>query len=157
MAQAKAADKVRINFIGKLDDGTIIDSSYPDPEEDACSGDDCCHEHGPLELVIGEGDFYAPIEAALIGMRVGEKKTMVVTPDDAFGDYDPENVFNVERSELPDDISPEVGLTLEVTGEDDELFMATIIEVGDEEICLDMNHPLAGEDLSYEFELVEIL
>ena len=157
MAQAKEADKVTINFIGQLADGTIIDSTYPDPEKEACNDDDCCHEHGPMELTIGEGDFYNPIEVALIGMSVGEKKTVIVTPDDAFGDYDPENVFSVKRSELPDDITPEVGLELEVTGEDDDLYMVTIVEVTDEEISLDTNHPLAGEDLTYEFELVEIL
>ena len=157
MAQVKEADKVKINFIGKLADGTIIDSTYPDPEEDACSDDNCCHDHGPMELTIGEGDFYTPIETALIGMQVGEKKIVVISPDDAFGDYNEENVFSVKRSELPDDIIPEVGLELEVTGDDDDLYMVTIVEVTDEEVSLDTNHPLAGEELTYEFELVEIL
>ena len=157
MAQAKEADKVTINFIGKLADGSIIDSTYPDPEEDSCSDDECGHEHGPMELTIGEGHFYTPIEAALIGMRVGEKKTVTVTPEDAFGDYDPENVFNVPRGDFPDDITPVVGQGLEVTGEDDEVYMVTVVEVTDEEISLDTNHPLAGEDLIYEFELLEIL
>ena len=157
MAQVKEADKVKINFIGKLADGTIIDSTYPDPETDECGHDDCCHEHGPMELTIGEGDFYTPVEAALIGMRVGEKKTVVISPDDAFGDYNEENVFSVKRSDLPDDITPEVGLELEVTGDDDDLYMVTIVDVTDEEVSLDTNHPLAGEELTYEFELVEIL
>ena len=157
MAQVKAADKVKINFTGTLSDGTIIDSTYPDPEADECSHDDCCHEHGPMELTIGEGDFYTPIETALIGMRVGEKKTVVISPDDAFGDYNAENVFSIKRSELPDEISPEVGLELEVTGDDDDLYMVTIVAVTDEEVSLDTNHPLAGEELTYEFELVEIL
>ena len=157
MTQVKEADKVTINFIGKLADGSIIDSTYPDPEEDSCTDDECGHEHGPMELTIGEGHFYTPIEAALIGMRVGEKKTVTVTPDDAFGDYDPENVFSVPRGDFPDDISPVVGQGLEVTGEDDEIYMVTVVEVTDEEISLDTNHPLAGEDLIYEFELLEII
>ena len=157
MAAAKQADKVKINFIGKTADGTIIDSTYPDPEEEACNDDDCCHDHGPMELTLGEGDFYIPIEKALIGMRVDEKKTVTVTPDDAFGDYDPENVFSVQRSEFPDEITPVVGQGLEVTGDDDEVYMVTVVEVTDEEVSLDTNHPLAGEELSYEFELVEIL
>ncbi|HEY5673900.1 MAG TPA: FKBP-type peptidyl-prolyl cis-trans isomerase [Malonomonas sp.] len=156
MALVKEADKVKINFIGKLSDGTIIDSTYPDPEN-ACSDDSCGHEHGPMELTIGEGDFYTPVEAALIGMQVGEKKTVVISPDDAFGDYNEENVFSVKRSELPDDITPEIGLELEVTGDDDDLYMVTIVDVTDEEVSLDTNHPLAGEELTYEFELVEIL
>jgi peptidylprolyl isomerase len=157
MAQAKEADKVTINFIGKIADGTIIDSTYPDPEHDSCSDDECGHEHGPMELTIGEEELYPKLEAALIGMQVGEKKTVVIGPDDAFGEYDPENVFSVKRSEFPDDITPEVGMGLEVTGEDDELYMVTIIEITDEEISLDTNHPLAGEELTYECELVEIL
>ncbi len=157
MAQVKESDKILLNFIGKLTDGTIIDSTNADPEEDSCNDDDCCHDHGPLELTLGEGEFYAPIEAALIGMRVGEKKTVVISSDEAFGQHDQENVFSILRSELADDITPEVGLTLEVTGEDDDIYMVTIIEISDEEISLDANHPLAGEELTYEFELVEIL
>ncbi len=157
MAQAKKSDKVKVNFIGKLADGTIIDSTYALPEEDACSDEDCCHEHGPMELIIGEGELYVPIEEALVGMQDGEKKTVVIAVEDAFGEYDPENVFSIERSELPEDITPEVGLTLEVSGDDEELYMVTMIEVTDEEVSLDTNHPLAGEELTYEFELVEIL
>ena len=157
MIQAKETDKVTINFIGKLTDGAIIDSTYPDPEGEHCEGDNCCSDHGPFELIIGEGDFYTPVETALVGMQVGEKKTITINPDDAFGDYDPENVFTVQRSELPDEINPEVGMGLEVTGDDDDLYMVTIVKVTDEEVSLDSNHPLAGEELTYEFELVEIL
>ena len=157
MSQVKEADKVMLNFVGKLADGTIIDSTNANQEEDSCNDDDCCHDHGPFELTLGEGEFYAPVETALIGMQVGEKKTVVISPDDAFGQYDPENVFSILRTELSDDITPEVGLTLEVTGEDDDLYMVTIVEISDEEISLDANHPLAGEELTYEFELVEIL
>jgi peptidylprolyl isomerase len=110
-----------------------------------------------MELIIGDGDFYTPVETALVGMQVGEKKTVTITPDDGFGDYDPENVFSVKRSELPEDIIPEVGMGLEVTGEDEDLYMVTIVKVSDEEVSLDSNHPLAGEELTYEFDLVEIL
>lgn len=157
MIQAKEADKVTINFIGKLTDGTVIDSTYPDPDETACHDDNCCHEHGPMELTIGGGDFYTPIETALIGMQIGEKKRVVIAADDAFGDYDPDNVFSIPRSEFADDITPEVGLELEVSGDDDEIYMVTIVKVTDEEIEFDANHPLAGEELAYDIELVEIL
>lgn len=157
MAQVKEADKIAINFIGKLADGSIIDSTYADHAEGTCSDDDCCGEHGPMELTIGEGEMYEPVEAALIGMQVGEKKTIVITPEDAFGEYDSESIFNIKRSELPEDITPEVGLTLEVAGEDEDFYMVTMIEITDEEITLDTNHPLAGKELTYEFELVEIL
>lgn len=159
MTQAKLGDKVSINFIGKLDDGTIIDSTYPDPEESSeCNGEEhgcndksCCHESGPFELEIGSKEFYLPVEEALIGMAPGEKKTLVISPEDAFGEYNADNVFSVPRSEFPEDeITPVVGLELEVDAEDDEVFMATIIKLSDEEITLDTNHPLAGEELTYE-------
>ncbi|MDX2480279.1 MAG: FKBP-type peptidyl-prolyl cis-trans isomerase [Desulfuromusa sp.] len=156
MIQAKEADKVTINFIGKLADGTVIDTTYADSDEEPCNDDNCSHEHGPMELTIGEGDFHNPIEAALIGMQIGEKKCVVIAPDDAFGEYDPENVFSILRSEFADDITPEVGLELEVTGDDDEIYMVTIVKLTDEEIELDANHPLAGEELTYDVELVEI-
>ena len=157
MIQVKEADKVTINFVGTLEDGTVIDTTFADPDDDSCNDDNCCPEHGPMELTVGGGDFYLPVEAALIGMQVGEKKSVVISPDDAFGDYNPENVFTIKRSEFADDITPEVGLGLEVTGEDDEIYMVTIIKVTDDEISLDTNHPLAGEELTYEVELVEIL
>ncbi len=157
MTQAKEASKVTINFTGKLTDGTIIESTCVDPEADSCNDSDCGHNHGPMELTIGENDFYAPLETALIGMSIGEKKTVTIAPDDAFGDYDPENVFTVKRSELPDEITPEVGMGLEVTGEDEDVYMVTVVKVTDEEVSLDCNHPLAGEELIYEIELVEIL
>ncbi len=178
MQQAKKGDKVTINFIGRMEDGSIMDSTYPednqhdcgcgddaahecgcgdDSEHDCGADGDCCHDSGPFELVIGEGDFYTTVEDALVGMQPGEKKTVTISPDDAFGDYNPENVFNVARSEFPDDIDPVVGMGLEVTGDDEEIYMVTVIEVTDEQITLDTNHPLAGEELTYEFELVEIL
>lgn len=157
MAQAKTGDKVTINFTGKLEDGSIIDTTYPDTEGHDCGGDECEHEHGPMELTLGEEVFFVPIEEALVGMTPGEKKTLTISPDDAFGEYDPDNVFSVPRSEFPDEITPTVGQGLEVTGEDDEIFMVTVVEVTDEAISLDTNHPLAGEELTYEFELVEIL
>lgn len=160
MAQTKQGDKVAIHFTGKLDDGTVVDATQPEGDHACgCGGDhDHDHQHGPFELTIGSEEFYLPIEKALVGMEVGEKKTVVITPDEAFGDYDKENVFNVQRSDFPEDeITPELGLQLEVTGEDDENFVATIIKMTDEELTLDANHPLAGEELTYEFELVEIL
>jgi peptidylprolyl isomerase len=157
MAQAKKGDKVTINFTGKVADGSIIDTTYPDAEGHDCGDDECGHEHGPFELTLGEEDFYVPIEEALVGMAPGDKKTLTISPDDAFGDYDAENVFSVPRSDFPDDIEPAVGMGLEVAGENDEEYMVTVVGVTEESISLDTNHPLAGEELTYEFELVEIL
>ena len=157
MSKVKQSDKVRINFVGTLDDGTIIDSTYPHSEGDECHDDECGHDHGPYELMVGAGDFYVPVEEALIGMQVGDKKKVTISPEDGFGDYDSELVFSVERSALPEEIVPEPGMELEVTGEDDDVYMVTIIGVTDSEVKMDSNHPLAGEELTYEFELMQII
>ncbi|MCK4622529.1 MAG: peptidylprolyl isomerase [Desulfuromonadales bacterium] len=157
MIQAKKGDRVTIDFTGKLTDGSIIDTTYPDAEGHNCCDNECGEERGPMELIIGDEEFYLPIEEALVGMAPGEKQTVTISQDNAFGDYDPENVFSVARSEFPDDLTPTVGMALEVTGEDDEVYMVTVVKVTDDEVSLDTNHPLAGEELSYEFELVEIL
>jgi peptidylprolyl isomerase len=156
MAQAKKGDRVQIHFTGTLKDGTVFDTTLAEAG-DACGCDDCDCENGPMEMVIGEEDFFPVIEEALVGMAPGEKKTVVVAAADAFGEYDEENVYSVNRSELPADLAPEVGLELEVTDEDGESEVVTIIEVTDEDVTLDANHPLAGEDLTFEFELVAIL
>lgn len=162
MTQAKKGDRVTINFIGTLEDGTVFDTTF-EPEMSSCEADacdtedcDCCAEVGPMELTIGEDDFFTLIEEALVGMAPGEKKTVVIPADDAFGDYDEDKVFTVNRKEIPDDIYPEVGQELELTGDDDEILEVTVIDVSDEEITLDGNHPLAGKKLTYEVELVEI-
>ncbi len=170
MAIAKKGDRVTINFVGTLEDGTVFDSTLDIDTDSCCSegedhasgcdSDDCgcgCGESGPMELIIGEEDFFTQIEDALIGMAPGEKKTVLIPAVDAFGEYDEEKVFQISRSEVPDDIYPEVGQELELTGEDDESLEVVVVEVTDEDITLDSNHPLAGQDLSYEVELVEIL
>lgn len=167
MAQAQQGDKVRIDYTGTLEDGTIFDSTLEgndcDPEE--CETDDCddegcgCggHESGPMTLTIGAGDFFPQIEEALVGMSPGEKKTVVIPVDDAFGEYDEERVFTVSRKDLPDDLDPEVGDQLGLSDENDETIGVTVMDVTDESITFDANHPLAGEDLTFEFELIEIL
>ena len=160
MALAKKGDKVTIDFTGTLEDGTVFDTTL---EHDECETDDCCEdeecgcESGPMELVIGEGEFFEQIENALVGMTPGDKKTVTIPAVDAFGDYDEEKVFSVAREQVPEDIEPHVGQELELTGEDDETMVVTVVAVNDEFITLDANHPLAGEDVTYEFQLVEIL
>lgn len=167
MALAKKGDKVTINFIGTLEDGTVFDTTmgHDDcdsgdcaPDDCGCdSDDDCGCETGPMELTIGEEDFFPQIEEALIGMAPGEKKTVVIPAEEAFGEYSDEHVFTIARNQVPDDITPEVGQELEFTGEDGEAVVVTVVEVTDDNVTLDANHPLAGEDITYEFELMEIL
>lgn len=161
MAQAKNGDKVKIDYTGMLEDGTVFDTTR---ESEECEGEECesedcgCgDEHGPRELVIGGGEFLPAIEEALVGMSVGEKKKIIIPADDAFGEYDEERVFSVPRSDLPEDLNPEVGDEIVLVNEEDEELAVLVVEVSDEEINFDANHPLAGEDVTFEIELVEIL
>jgi peptidylprolyl isomerase len=166
MATAKKGDKVKINYTGTLEDGSIFDTTLDEHghsdccEEGSdcgCDDDGCGCESGPMELTIGNEDFFPQIEEALVGMAPGEKKTIVIPAEDAFGEYDEEEVFAISREQLTGDIVPEVGMELELTGDDDEPVEVTVVEVTEETLTVDANHPLAGEDITYEIELLEIL
>jgi peptidylprolyl isomerase len=165
MAQAKQGDKVKINYTGTLEDGTVFDSTYEDEcdhdecETDDCNDDDCgcgC-ESGPMELIIGTGELFPQIDEALVGMAPGEKKTITIPAGDAFGEYDKDKVFTVPRVDLPDDLQPAVGDELVLSNEDDEELGVVVVESGPESVTFDANHPLAGENLSFEVELLEII
>ncbi|NIQ97191.1 MAG: peptidylprolyl isomerase [Desulfuromonadales bacterium] len=153
MAQAKNGDRVKVNFTGKLEDGTVFDTTTP---EGGCEHDEGGCEEGPLELTLGDGEFFEQVEEALVGMQAGETKTVVVSADDAFGVYDDDMVFNVPRDQVPSHIKPEVGQQLELVGEDDQVFVVTVVEVTDDSITIDANHPLTGEDLTFDLELLEV-
>lgn len=165
MAKVKNGDTVLFNYTGKLEDGTVFDSTYESDcsddgcESGECSTDDCgCdHETGPMQIVIGSGEFFPLVEEALIGMAAGEKKTMIVPADDAFGEFDETRVFTVPLSDLPEDFDAEEGDELILSGEDDEEIGVCVIEKTAEAITFDANHPLAGKDLTFELELVEIV
>ena len=150
MKQAKQGDRVKVNFTGRLDDGTVVDTS-----ED-CSCEDCGCDEGPVEFTIGEEEVIPGLEEAVIGMTPGQSKTVRIVADQAYGPRDEEMVMVVERQEMPEEINPEVGQTLELTDDDGESFLVTVTEVGDATVVLDANHPLSGQDITYEVELVEI-
>lgn len=168
--QVKPGDRVKINFTGTLEDGTLFDTTY---EIEGCDDDNCgCEddghgcvddacgcgtEAGPMELVVGAGDFFPQVEEALIGLAPGDKKTITIKAEEAFGAYDAEQVNAVPRDQFPEEINPAVGDTFELVNDDGEGMIVTVIEVDDAEVTLDANHPLAGEDLIFEIELVEIL
>jgi len=162
MAKVKDGSRVRINFTGTLEDGTVFDTTYDlgqnDCTDDDCSDDDCgCNEIGPMELTLGDGDFFPQVEEALVGMEPGEKKKLVIPFAEAFGAYDEERVFTVERKEFPASIEPKVDQTLELIGDDGESLIVTVAEIEGDTVTLDANHPLAGEDLHFDLELVDIL
>ncbi len=167
MAQAEKGNTVTINFTGTLEDGTIFDSTLEDME---CSEDECCddgcedgeecgcggHESGPMTFVLGEEILFPEIDAAIVGMTPGEKKTVKIAAADAFGEYDKEKVFTVPRSDLPEDLIPEVGDELSLSNEDDEELEVVVLETTEDQVTFDANHPLAGENVTFEIELVSI-
>jgi peptidylprolyl isomerase len=158
MAQAKNGDKVRVHYTGTLEDGSIFDSSEPDSDE--CSDDSCgCggQEGGPLEFVIGEGNLIPKFEAAVVGLEPGQKVQVRIASEDAYGPRAEEMVAVLERSEIPADINPEPGQQMEVILQDGSAMPVMVTEVTDTTVTLDANHPLAGQDLTFDITLVEIL
>lgn len=141
MAQAKAGDTLSIHYTGTLADGAIFDSS---------EGRD------PLSFELGSGQIIAGLDAALDGMSVGEKKTVTIPADQAYGPHHPEAIQNVPRDAIPADIPLDLGTELQVQTPDGQTMGVTVTAVTDEEVTLDANHPLAGKDLTFAVELVSI-
>lgn len=142
MAEAKNGDTVKIHYTGKLDDGSVFDSSA---------------DREPLEFTIGEGNIIPGFEQAVLGMAPGDSKTINIAPDDAYGPYREEMLQQVERASIPEDIPLELGAQLSVVGQDDQQFVVTVVELDEEHVTLDANHPLAGEPLTFDIQLVEIV
>lgn len=141
MTQVKSGDTVRIHYTGILSDGATFDSS---------EGRD------PLEFVVGSGQIIAGLDSAIPGMAVGEKKVVEVPADQAYGHPDPNARQAVPRAEIPDDIPLDLGTQLQVQTPQGQVMPVTVIEVSETEVTLDANHPLAGRDLTFAIELVEI-
>jgi len=141
MAQAQTGNTVRIHYTGKLEDGTVFQSS---------DGGD------PLEFELGKQQVLPGIEKAVTGMDVGESKTTTIPAAEALGPHRPELVAVVERSELPDDLEPAVGQQLLMREAGGQELRVTVTDTDDSSVTLDGNHPLAGQDLTFDLELVEI-
>jgi peptidylprolyl isomerase len=142
MATAQSGDTVRIHYTGTLDDGEVFDSSEGQP---------------PLEFTLGQGEVIAGFDTAVSGMAPGEKKTVTIPSEEAYGEYRDEMVMEVPRAQLPPGMNPEEGDQLVVGTEDGDQIPVTVQTVTDDVVVLDANHMLAGEDLTFEIELVEIV
>jgi len=140
-AAAKPGDTVAIHYTGTLEDGSVFDSS---------DGRD------PLEFEVGSGQIIPGLDSEIPGMNIGEKKTVVVEPEDAYGPVDPDAKQPVPRADIPDEIPLEVGLPLQVETPEGQAIQVTVAEITDETVVLDANHPLAGETLTFAIELVSI-
>ncbi|MCB1438832.1 MAG: peptidylprolyl isomerase [Nitratireductor sp.] len=141
MTEVKAGDTVRIHYTGTLEDGSKFDSS---------EGRD------PLEFAVGQGQIIPGLDKAIPGMKVGDKKQVTVPAAEAYGEFNPQAMQTVPRSQVPAEIPLEVGLGLQLQTPNGQVIPATVSEVTEESVTLDMNHPLAGKDLTFDFEVVGI-
>jgi peptidylprolyl isomerase len=140
MEHAKPGDTVRVHYTGKLRDGSVFDSSR--------NGE-------PLEFVLGKGQVISGVNDTVTGMQVGEERTVTVAAEDAYGPHRNDLTITIGRDRFPDNIEPTVGQQLQMTRAG-QAFRVTVQDVADDTVVLDANHPLAGEDLIFSLELVEI-
>ena len=141
MEAAKQGDTVKVHVIGKLEDGEIFSSTV---------------NGAPLQFTIGKGKFVRGFENGVVGMSPGEKKTLKVPSDQAFGPHRDVMVIKVDRKNIPPHIQPKVGLRMDINRGDSEKTKVTITEVSESSVTVDANNPLAGKDLIFDIDFLEI-
>lgn len=142
MAQAKQGDTVNVHYTGKLEDGTVFDTS---------------RSRHPLQFTIGKGQVIAGFEQAVIGMNAGESKITTIPVNQAYGQRRDDMIVTMRRDQLPPDLNPEIGQRLELTQMDDQTILVTVMSKTDSTMTLDANHPLAGKELTFDIELIGIV
>lgn len=142
MSKVKDGDTVKVHYTGKLEDGSVFDSSV---------------ERDPLEITLGEGKLIPGFEKAVVGLKVGDKTTASIESTDAYGDRREDLELSIERNQLPEDIEPQVGMQLQLNQPNGQPVPVQITKVEEENIMIDANHPLAGKDLTFDIELVDIV
>ncbi|MGK0421012.1 MAG: FKBP-type peptidyl-prolyl cis-trans isomerase SlpA [Polaribacter sp.] len=141
MNQVKENNTVKVNYTGKLADGQVFDSS---------------EGKEPIEFTLGQGQLIPGFEKGLIDMKLNEKKTITVAKEEAYGDVNKDLIQEVKKTELPQDMTPEVGMGLVSKSPDGQEMNLMVVEVKEESIVIDGNHPLAGKDLVFDLEVIEI-
>ncbi|MDJ0601236.1 MAG: peptidylprolyl isomerase [Crocosphaera sp.] len=141
MVQAKLGDTVKVNYTGKLQDGTVFDSSV---------------NRDPLQFSLGEGQVIAGFEEAVVGMSPGDSKSVIIPSEQAYGPYQEELVIVVDETQMPSDLSVEVGQQLQMRHSSGQAVPVMVTNISDDKVTLDANHPLAGKDLTFDIELVTI-
>ncbi|MGB3224253.1 MAG: peptidylprolyl isomerase [Desulforhopalus sp.] len=140
MTEVKKGDNVKVHYTGKLNDGTVFDSSQ--------GGE-------PLEFAVGSGQVIAGFEEGVVGMKVGESKVIEIPVEKAYGERNDAMVIQAPIEQVPPDLNPELGMRLEMGGANGEILRVVVTEITDNHITLDANPPLAGKDLTFEVEVVE--
>lgn len=141
MTEVKNGDTVRLHYTGTLSDGTTFDSS---------------EGHEPLEFTVGSGQIISGLDAALPGMKAGDKKEVEVPCQDAYGPINPDMRQEVPRDAIPQEIELELGMQLQMQTPEGKVLPVTVVDLSDDTVTLDANHPLAGRDLVFAIELVSI-
>ena len=141
MAQAKEGDEVQVHYTGKLEDGTVFDTSQ---------------EGEPLSFTIGENRVIPGFESAVQGMEPGDSKSTTIEPEQAYGEHREDMVLELEKDQIPEGVEPQVGQQLQLRLENGETVPVLITALGEETVTIDANHPLAGRTLQFEIELVDI-
>ena len=142
MAQVKKGDKIKVHYHGKLTSGETFDSSA---------------DREPLEFEVGSGMVIKGFDDGVTGMSVGEKKTVNIPFNEAYGAKNPEMIIEMPKDRFPKDMEIEVGMPLGMSDQEGQQFEVTIVEIKDDVVLLDANHRLAGQDLVFDLELVEIV
>ncbi|MEO5562619.1 MAG: peptidylprolyl isomerase [Chitinophagaceae bacterium] len=142
MKQVKSGDKVKVHYHGKLTNGETFDSS---------------EGRAPLEFEVGSGMVIKGFEDGVTGMTVGQKKTINIPFNEAYGPTNPDMVIEMPKNQFPSDMKLEIGMPLMMSDGSGQNFQVTIVAVKEEAVTLDANHPLAGKDLVFDLELVEII
>jgi FKBP-type peptidyl-prolyl cis-trans isomerase 2 len=141
MSKVKAGDTVHVHYHGKLTDGTTFDSS---------------EGRAPLQFTVGNGQVIKGFDDALLDMEVGDKKTVNIPVADAYGMANPDMIMEFPKTDFPPDMKPEVGQQLHLSDNQGNHFPVVVTEVRESSVVLDANHPLAGKDLIFDIELVQI-
>lgn len=141
MIKAKDGDTVRVQYTGKLEDGSVFDSSM---------------ENDSLQFTIGKGQVLHGVEQAVIGMKPQESKTVLVPAAEAYGPHRDEMTTQVQRSQFPDSVELKVGQRLQINQKNGQSIAVSVLGLSDSTVTLDANHPLAGKDLTFDLQLVEI-
>ena len=141
MQQVKSGDTVSVHYHGKLTDGSTFDSS---------------EGREPLQFTVGQGQVIKGFDVALVDMIVGDKKTVQIPVNDAYGERRDDMLMEYPKNDFPPDMKPEAGMQLQMSDNQGNVFPVVIAEVLEDAVVLDANHPLAGQDLVFDIELVSI-
>lgn len=141
MARAKKGDTVEVHYTGKLEDGTVFDTSQ---------------DREPLSFTLGEEKVIPGFEKAVEGMEPGDTKTEELSPQEAYGERREDMVMELERDQIPEDVDPQVGQQLQLRMQNGQTVPVVITDLGEESVTIDANHPLAGKKLIFEIELLDV-